>query len=140
MKDVRRLDALAGFRLRTAFWPRAEALGPPDEAAVSPPREDGSVFVNYVWRSAVPALGILTWRSRSGEYICGVRIFGVGGIDRALGFGVGATREVVDARCPGAGALETDSVRVVLQDGSLSVEFAGDQVREIQLLAAALGH
>lgn len=98
------------------------------------------MFVNYVWRSAVPALGILTWRSRSGEYICGVRIFGVGGIDRALGFGVGATREVVDARCPGAGALETDSVRVVLQDGSLSVEFAGDQVREIQLLAAALGH
>jgi hypothetical protein len=135
MKDIRRLDSLFGLRLRIPFWPRAETLGPPDETAVSPPNADTSVFVDYIWSRAVPALGVLTWRTSAGEYICGVRVFGAGGVDRGLGFGVGAPRSAVDARCPGAGALQGDSVRIALRDGSLTVEFADDRVREIQLLA-----
>jgi hypothetical protein len=135
MKDLPRIDTLCRIRLRHSFAPIVGELGPADETSLSPPHPAGSVFANYLWERLAPAISVLTWRNESGEYVWGVRTFGVGAVDPELGFGLGSPRSAVDARYLGVGESEGDVLRIPLEDGSLTVTFAGNVVREIQLLA-----
>ena len=135
MRTIQQLTALHGCKLRSPFASVLAKLGPPDKKDLSPFEPDGSRWASYVWKRATPAIAVLTWLVESGEYVWGVRIFGPGPIDLDLGFGVGSRRSSVTARCPKAAASGPDSVFQILLDGSLTVHFEGDVVREVQLLA-----
>lgn len=134
MIDLRELDTLCGFRLRMPFADAAERRGPADAESVSPENRDGTVLVNYTWDRSSPAMAVLTWRTADGEHVWGVRVFGEGGVDPNLGFGVGASRHTVEARCRRTSAPHADSVQLDLHEGTLTVYFTDDVVCEIQLL------
>ncbi len=133
MKDLRELDSLCGLILHSPFGPILDKLGAADDVSVSPPMPGDSVFATYSWNRRAPSIAVLTWRTADGEHVWGVRMFGAEGVAPELGFGVGASRDAVDTRCPGLGAQESDSIEIDLHKGALSIYFAGDRVRELQM-------
>jgi hypothetical protein len=135
MLDVQHLVSLHGCQLRSPLARVLETLGPPDQNAVSPPNPDGSVFVNYAWVRTTPALAVLTWRTTSGEVVWGIRALGPGPIVPELGFGGGSTRSDVGACLPDSIDTGAGPIKLPLLDGTLTINFSGDLVDEIQLLA-----
>jgi len=135
MLDRQHLVSLHGCELRHSLASVLDKLGPPDQSAVSPPNLDSSVFINHTWTRASPPLAILTWRVASGEFVWGIRVVGRGPDVPELGFGVGSTRREVEASLPGELSAGGASVNIALHDGTLTINFSGDFVAEIQLLA-----
>lgn len=88
-----------------------------------------------MWSAATPPLALLTWITRDGEWVWGVRIVGAGPPDQQLGFAVGSDRALVMERLPGIRTIDQTAARLMLADGSLDVMFAGDRVTEIRLQA-----
>lgn len=134
MSEIKKLNSLHGCRLRSPLGSVIDKLGPPDNSDLSPP-DPTPLFAHHEWNHTSPPMAVLTWIVDSKEYVWGVRIVGPGPIDMGLGFGVGSARRVVAAGLTETVASEPDSVWQWLDDGSLTIRFHNDVVREIELLA-----
>jgi hypothetical protein len=135
MLDLQQLVSLHGCQLRHSLASVLDKFGPPDQSAVSPVNPDSSVFVNHAWARTAPPLAILTWRGDAGEFVWGIRVLGPGALVPELGFGVGSTRGDVEALLHDQLEAGAASVKIALQDGTLTINFSGDVVTEVQLLA-----
>ena len=134
MSEIKKLNSLHGCKLRSPFVSVIDKLGPPDYSDISPP-DPTPMFAHHEWNYTSPPMAVVTWIVDSKEYVWGVRIVGPGPIDLGLGFGVGSARSVVAAGFTESVESDPDSVYQWLDDGSLTIQFHNDVVREIELLA-----